>query len=328
MVRPFSLSSELSCRCYSLPFQRRITDFGSEKSFDRAAAQTKEHYNVDISASTVRRITEGHGAQIEGHPELIQGAKRTIDDASLLIIETDGSMIPIVEIDSEKEGDQRKHRTVCWKETKLGLSYKIGMSNPVFGVTTGGPDQAGDQLEHCSEVLGGNKNTQIHGVGDGAAWIADQVERKYGENGKYTIDFCHLCEYLSAASKSCAEDHEGWFDQQKKRMKTDKVDQVLAAMELHLEPESVGEQDAPVRKCFRYINNRPGQFRYQEAMEADLPIGSGKIESAHRYVIQERIKLAGAWWKIENADSMLALRTMRANGGWENYWSIAAQQSH
>jgi hypothetical protein len=49
-----------------------------------------------------------------------------------------------------------------------------------------------------------------------------------------------------------------------------------------------------------------------------------EIESAHRYVIQIRLKIAGAWWKIENAEKMLALRVTRANGDWEKYWAEAA----
>ena len=53
-------------------------------------------------------------------------------------------------------------------------------------------------------------------------------------------------------------------------------------------------------------------------------IGSGEIKSAHCYVIQHRLKIAGAWWKIENAEKMLALRVVRANGDWEKYWAEAA----
>jgi hypothetical protein len=41
-------------------------------------------------------------------------------------------------------------------------------------------------------------------------------------------------------------------------------------------------------------------------------------------VIQHRLKIAGAWWKTENAEKMLALRVMRANGDWEKYWMEAA----
>ncbi|MSO23222.1 MAG: ISKra4 family transposase, partial [Acidobacteria bacterium] len=47
---------------------------------------------------------------------------------------------------------------------------------------------------------------------------------------------------------------------------------------------------------------------YQSALVAGLPIGSGEVESAHRYVIQARLKRAGAWWKEDNAAKMLALR--------------------
>ncbi len=55
--------------------------------------------------------------------------------------------------------------------------------------------------------------------------------------------------------------------------------------------------------------------------QQDLPIGSGEIESAHRYLIQKRLKLPGAWWLAVNAENMLALRVNRANGEWHNYWA-------
>lgn len=53
-------------------------------------------------------------------------------------------------------------------------------------------------------------------------------------------------------------------------------------------------------------------------------LGSGEIESAHRYVIQKRLKLPGAWWLEEHAETMLALRTHRANHDWANYWKKMA----
>ena len=59
---------------------------------------------------------------------------------------------------------------------------------------------------------------------------------------------------------------------------------------------------------------------YQRALAAGLPIGSGAIESAHRYVIQSRLKRSGAWWTLDNLSHMLALRVLRANREWEDYW--------
>ena len=96
--RPFSESAEISCRNYSLLMQRRVTDFGAERSFARAAEQFMEHYGFEIPESAVRRITEGHGDAIHGHPELLQG--KAVSDAKMQLIgETDGAMVPIVTMD-------------------------------------------------------------------------------------------------------------------------------------------------------------------------------------------------------------------------------------
>ena len=45
--------------------------------------------------------------------------------------------------------------------------------------------------------------------------------------------------------------------------------------------EKIGTKDAngPVRKCLRYMENRPGQFKYKEALAEELPIGAGEIVS-------------------------------------------------
>jgi len=55
-----------------------------------------------------------------------------------------------------------------------------------------------------------------------------------------------------------------------------------------------------------------------------LPIGSGEVESAHRYVIQKRLKLPGAWWRKDNAQAMLNLRVARANHRRDHYWNAKA----
>jgi hypothetical protein len=76
----------------------------------------------------------------------------------------------------------------------------------------------------------------------------------------------------------------------------------------------------PVRACYRYLVNPSNDLDDQGARAAGLPIGSGAIESAHGYVMPIRLKIAGAWWTVENLEKMLALRIFRANGGWDDYW--------
>jgi hypothetical protein len=62
-------------------------------------------------------------------------------------------------------------------------------------------------------------------------------------------------------------------------MKENRVSEVLKALKPHIEHESVLDNDAPVRKCYRYITNRPGQFYYKGALEDDLPSAAGKSKA-------------------------------------------------
>jgi hypothetical protein len=118
---------------------------------------------------------------------------------------------------------------------------------------------------------------------------------------------------------------EAWLEEQQQRLKENQAEAVLAELAKWMEPEQVAEAEAPVRVCERYLRNRLDQLDYRRALAADLPIGSGEIESGHRSVIQARLKLPGAWWVEENAEKMLALRIVRADGEWQAYWKSPCQ---
>jgi hypothetical protein len=60
-----------------------------------------------------------------------------------------------------------------------------------------------------------------------------------------------------------------------------------------------------VRACHRYLSNRLDQLDYQGALAQGLPIGSGEIESAPRYIVQQRLKRPGAWWTPDNAEAIV-----------------------
>jgi hypothetical protein len=87
------------------------------------------------------------------------------------------------------------------------------------------------------------------------------------------------------------------------------------------------QEDDPVTAGDRYLRNRLDHLDYQGAIQQGLPIGSGEIESAHRYIIQQRLKRPGAWWSPAHVEAMLALRLNRANHEWEAYWQRAEKQA-
>lgn len=317
---------QVKCKGYSTPLERRLVDFGADESFGKACDKMREHYGISIPFSSMRSITEKHGGEMRGN-ERLESEIPDEGGVRCLICEVDGTMIPIVDTFDKMDDvgnpiDKRKTREVRWKEARLSLAHPKGSVSPTYGSTLGAQDEAGDQLANCTILAGMDQHSKVHCVGDGALWIYDQVDRVFGTQADFLIDFYHLCDYLSAASKGCDSDNSSvWMEKQKKRMKENKVSGVIEELQPHIEPDSVPSKDAPVRRCSYYITNRPGQFDYKGALADDLPIGSGEIESAHRYVIQKRLKIAGAWWKKNNARNMLALRTLRANNNWDEYWA-------
>lgn len=318
MARPFAEAARVSCRSYSLGLQRVVTDFAADSSFAAAVEKVKEHYGIKVCAGTVRSITEGHAASLSD--ELDGVAQMPASGVRRMIGEMDGSFIPCVE-SKDKTGDRRKQRVCCWREAKLCLAEVVGSTQPHFGATMRGVEQAGKLWRRSVISAGGGRNTEVHCVGDGAPWIVAQVAEQFGERGHYLVDFYHVSEYLAAAGEAIAkEQSRAWLKVQQERLKENRVGEVLAELASGREPAEVADAEAPVRRCERYLSDRQAYLDYQGARAAGLPIGSGEIESGHRTVVQARLKIGGAWWLMENAEKMLALRVMRANGEWQSYW--------
>jgi len=276
-----------------------------------------------MPVSTIRNITELHARKMHDQREILV-YPTTSKGVEQQIVETDGCMLPVFTV-REDEGDRRKKKKLHWKEGRLALAHEQGSVSPKFDATFDeGVDAAGQSLVNCAILAGLGTNTKIHSVGDGAPWIEDQVKKKFKSKANYLIDFYHICEYLSDASKSCASNEDNWIETQKAFLKANQYTLVLENLKLHLEIDDIDDKKAPVRACYRYLSNRTDQLDYKGAIEKELPIGSGEIESAHRYVIQKRLKLSGAWWKVDNLRPMLTLRVIRANGEWEKYWDNSA----
>lgn len=64
-IRPFSTSAEVQCRGYSMRLQRVLTDFGADEAFGTAAKKVREHYGIDVPASTTRLKVEKHAKRMQ-----------------------------------------------------------------------------------------------------------------------------------------------------------------------------------------------------------------------------------------------------------------------
>lgn len=321
-IRPFANRAKVRHRGVSRPLQRVVTDFAADVSFGQAMDKLVEHYGVLLAESTIRRITEGHAQRIF-EATLPSVAWPRQPGCDIVIAEMDGGMVPIVESDPTQT-DRRQGKRLFWKEAKIGLAHAHGSTTLSYGGTLQGDvDQAGQALFDCAQRAGFGHQTYLHAVGGGAEWIAAQIEAKFGANGAYLVDFYHVCDYLAAAANVMQPDAKAadWLATQKRALKSRCAEDVIQGLQAYLEPEAVPDAEAPVRRCHRYLRKRRQQLDYPRAIARELPIGSGEIESAHRYIVQQRLKRPGAWWRVDQAEHMLALRLNRANKQWQSYWA-------
>lgn len=248
----------------------------------------------------------------------------------LLIAEMDGTSVPIVLIPEKPEKtpvkDRRKLRQVGWREARLSLARRPDRVTATYRATMGGVDEAGKQLKACFVEAGGGRQTRLHCVGDAAAWIINQVEQRFGEQASYLIDFFQVSQYLSEAAEEIGgEKKREWLKAQQEKMKQNRASEVIESLREGTSSQKKEGSESAVRVCQRYLSNHEQYFDYRRALEEGLPIGSGEVEGGHRWVIQKRLKISGAWWKEENAEKMLALRVVRANNEWQSYWHEVRQ---
>lgn len=113
--RPFMKSAEITSRCYSIPLQRVITDFGADHPFGQVCNKLQEHYGITLPTSSIFKTTLSHGQKMHKLKE--DAALPSINKLGCeqLIGEIDGCMLPIVTI-GNSEGNKRKQKTLNWQK--------------------------------------------------------------------------------------------------------------------------------------------------------------------------------------------------------------------
>lgn len=318
--RVFCVQAGVKARGKSRALKRVMSDFGAEHSFAQAAARVKEHYGLEVHSSSVRAATLEAARKAEkkleskyGHPYRVLPAR----GKEYVVAEADGTMICTV-----KPGGRKGKRPREWKEMRLMAAQAQGDSQAVYAATFKSVDDAGRRWAHCARDAGWGLQSQIHVVADGAEWIRIQGGRIFGEQHRMLCDFYHVSEYLAAASQTASPSRgEQWRQTQQRRLKRGASGTVIAELAARREPPDTPTDQAPVTNAHRYLTNRRDCLDYASAIQQELPIGSGLIESGHRHVLQARLKKAGTSWLPATAEAMAQLRILRANLQWSSLWN-------
>lgn len=299
--------------------ERVLTDFGSEHSFQHAAARVLEHYGFEMNVSAVRNATLHHAGRAEQILRTeYQEPFRVLPAVgqSYVIAEADGSMLCTVD-----PGPRTGKKPREWKEIRLAAARGLDKTDTCYAATFGEVDEVGRRWGHCAHRAGWGLNSQVHALGDGAEWIRLQTREVFGQQATFLCDYYHVSEYLAEAAPSCrAQAPERWRRTQQDRLKRGALAKVIDALAENLEAPGTPQEVAPVSNAHRYLSNRTDCLDYHRALQLGLPIGSGLIESGHKHVLQARLKKGGAWL-ISNAELVANLRVIRANRQWLSLWN-------
>lgn len=273
----------------------------------------------------------------------------------VLYIEVDGAMMHIrdkehYDMDSEEIPDAFKCQKPGWAESKHALcfhaddikyyykdskgAHKSGRFEDVLALKDS-ITVTGHRIEkrECIGYIGPSERFQYHLLAlaergkwehcstvvllsDGAKWIKTIKETVF--KGRPIIQILDLFHAKENAGKFA-----GWAKRGKNQKKEyadhlcslieeGKVDELLTELKQY---ENVKTPEG-IPNFYKYIENNREYMDYPRYKANGLFVGSGAMESANIYMMQDRMKLQGMRWLVRNGRHMLCLKTHYASRTW------------
>jgi hypothetical protein len=330
---------------WSLIVQEAAVDLATDESCQKAVEKLARHHpGVDMHRSMALRLLHHHGERarefVAGklNEALLLGTQEANrNNAAVdLEVEYDGGMIPVatlepipVEQDQVPEktpvhGKTKRRKNCRWEEVKVGLAQVPGQVSRLYSVRpTHQLDEAFNDLLALACLKGWTTQTNVRGVADGAQYIRTRMEQVFCDCPfRFILDRPHAKQHLSDVSKLLAEtafvnDADQWFTEALRQLENGRAMHVVA--ELRRAAEKTDNQD--IRKAADYFQRNEDAVDYAEYRKNGWSSASSEVESAHRHIVQVRLKIPGAWWHPDNVPNILALRMLKANGWWDEYWN-------
>ncbi len=260
--------------------------------------------------------------------------ERRIDDVAkstksppILAVGTDGAHMPT----RPKAGRKGKRGAGQWKEAKGFRLYLVGEKGRTVQIASWHQIQDAEAFREDLAVIAGRipqDRVRVALLADGAEYLWPAMTACFPA-GRPILDFYHCAEYVHGVAK--AQFGEGelkarqWAEAILSLLSFSEMDDVLSILrEMEPKTEEAGEKS---RKLTGYLEKNRDRIHYETDREDGYPIGSGGIESSHKYVCHTRMKRSGAWWVKESGNGMLRIRCAVVNGTYERVFKHYAARS-
>lgn len=154
-------------------------------------------------------------------------------------------------------------------------------------------------------------------LADGAPWIWN-LKAEHLPKATETVDWYHAREHLSTTAHALygegTPQAAAWARARADELWSERHRDVLAALG-RVRPRDDAARHS-VTDLRRYLDTNRHRMRYRTRRDKGLLVGSGPIEGAIRYVVQDRLKRTGMHWSVAGARRVLALRLRWASDTW------------
>ena len=145
------------------------------------------------------------------------------------------------------------------------------------------------------------------------------------------LDFIHVLEYLWKAAycfcSSGSEAAETWVQKRALRILQGKASDVAAGIRRSATLQKLSPKEREnADKAADYLLKYRDHLRYDEYLEKGYPIASGVIEGACRHLVNDRMDITGARWRLDRAEAVLRIRALRTSGDFDEYWQFHKMQ--
>jgi hypothetical protein len=300
-----------------------------------AAAQLAAKVGCPVEDSTIQVLVQRLGAKAEAQTqvrleETPLEKSPTRAPTALAVLMVDGFQVRFRGLGwgRRKTAEAR----VEWHEAKLGVFYRHEQAvrgergqllEKVVVSWQGEGLELGRRL-HWEALCGGlGRARDVLAVADGAPWIWNVVEDRWGE-AHQLLDFYHASQHLWSLGEALHPKDEAarraWVERGLHQLRHGKEKTVLR--QIAALPRRRGEAGKGVRREQNYFAAQADRMNYQAMADRGWPIGSGAVESACRQR-QCRRKRPGQFWTSSGLRHLDALEEARDNGHWEELWLTA-----
>lgn len=267
--------------------------------------------------------------QIDGGRMKIRGSmkeSRKADDP----VDEDGLLIGDAPARSRRK-PKRSYDT-DWREPKLVTIFAHDEQGKMLKATKAtidgtllGPDAIAEVVAMHLHRLGAANAESVTFVADGAPWIWDRIDSIVRLAGLVDVqifqvlDCCHAVHHVSLALAAVGfskEERNPLYREHRTLLRNGQWRRVVEELSGFQDAKKPND-DLVTEISYLQRHGEAGHLSYVSFRARGIPCGSGAIESSIRRVINLRLKSNAMFWKKENGEAMLQIRSHVVPDQWD-----------